>query len=105
LSENVLNSRYAAIHDIIYKYYRGAMDNLYDDEDKAREAMLGVLNALSQFVSENANTMIIQFFMQGKSDELINLFKKGSQDQRNRVIEILQRVDITNANKYKDALK
>ncbi len=105
LSENVLNSRYAAIHDIIYKYYRSAMDNLYDDEDKAREAMLGVLNALSQFVSDNSNTMIIQFFMQGKSDELINMFKKGSQDQRSRVVEILQRVDVTNATKYRDALK
>src|ERR1700712_1313047 len=89
LSENVLNSRYAAIHDIIYKYYRDGMDNLYDDDGKARDAMLGVLNALSQFVAENSNTMIIQFFMQGKSDELINMFKKGTQDQRSRVIDIL----------------
>lgn len=105
LSENVLNSRYSAIHEIIYKYYRSAMDIVYDDEAKARDEMLSVLNALSQFVAENSNTMIIQFFMQGKSDELINIFKKGTPDQRSRVVEILQKVDVIDASKYKDALK
>lgn len=105
LSENVLNSRYAPIHEIFYKYYRSSMDNLYDNEQQARDAMILVLNTLNQFVSENPSTMVIQFFMQGKTDELINMFKKAPQDQRIRVVEILQKVDVTNANRFKDELK
>jgi hypothetical protein len=105
LAENVINSRYAAMQDIYYDYYRTAMDKLYQDEKAARASMLEVLMQLDNFVSENPNKMITQFFLQGKASELINLFSKGTPQEKSKAVEVLSRIDISNANRYKDELK
>jgi hypothetical protein len=105
LAENVLNSRYAVMQDIYYNYYRTGMDQLYQDEKTARANMLEVLVQLDNFIAENPNKMISQFFLQGKASELINLFLKGTPQEKSKVVEILSRIDISNANRYKDELK
>lgn len=105
LVENMLNSRYTIMHDVYYNYYRLCMDKLYDDENAARAEMLNVLNLLNSFITDNPNKMISQFFFQGKSTELVKIFSKAPQQDKARASEILQRLDITNAAKYKDELK
>ena len=105
LAENILNSRYSVMHDVYYNYYRLSMDKLYDDEKSARTEMLNVLNMLDKFDTENPNTMIIQFFFQGKSTELIKVFSKAAPQDKARAADVLSRIDITNAGKYKDELK
>jgi hypothetical protein len=105
LAENLLNSKYTIIHDAIYDYYRLGMDKLYDEEANARIQMLNVLNILNNLNTENPNTMILQFFFQGKSQELINIFSKASPPDKARALEFLQKLDVPNAPKYKEALK
>ncbi len=105
LVENMLNSRYAIMHDVYYNYYRLGMDKLYEDENQARAEVLNVLNLLNSFNTDNPNKMINQFFFQGKSTELIKLFSKAPQQDKLRASELLQKMDVTNANKYKDELK
>jgi hypothetical protein len=105
LVENMLNSRYSIMHDIYYYYYRRAMDKLYEDENQARGEMINVLNLMDNFNTDNPNKMINQFFFQGKSTELIKLFSKAPQQDKARASELLQKTDLTNANKYKDELK
>lgn len=105
LVENMLNSRYAIMHDVYYNYYRLGMDKMYEDENQARAEMLNVLNLLNNFNTDNPNKMINQFFFQGKSTEFIKLFSKAPQQDKLRASELLQKMDVTNANKYKDELK
>ncbi len=105
LVENMMNSRYAIMHDVYYNYYRLGMDKLYEDETQARAEVMNVLNLLNNFNADNPNKMINQFFFQGKSTELIKLFSKAPQQDKARAAELLQKMDITNANKYKDELK
>ncbi len=105
LVENMMNSRYAIMHDIYYNYYRMAMDKLYEDDAGARTEMLNVLNLMNNFNTDNPNTMINQFFFQGKSKELIQLFSKALPQDKTRAKELLSRLDITNSNDYKEQLK
>ena len=105
LVENLLNSRYTIIHDAIYDYYRLGMDKLYDEEANARIQMLNVLNLLNNLNVDNPNTMILQFFFQGKTQELIKIFSKASPPDKSRALEFLQKLDVPNAPKYKEALK
>jgi hypothetical protein len=81
------------------------MDKLYEDENAARAELLNVLNLLNSFNIDNPNKMITQFFFQGKSTELIKIFSKASQQDKVRASEMLQKLDLTNAPKYKDELK
>ena len=105
LVENMQNSRYAIMHDIYYNYYRKAGDKLYEDGNAARAEMLNVLNLLSNFNADNINTMINQFFYQGKANELIKIFSKAPPQDKARASELLQKMDMTNAARYKDELK
>lgn len=105
LSENFTNTRYALFHDAIYQYYRKSLDQFYEKENESREEMMNVLNVLQIFVSNNPNTMMMQFFMQSKADELIEIMRGGTPDQKSRALDILQKIDITNANKYLEKLK
>ena len=105
LAENMLNSRYAIMHDIFYNYYRVSFDKMYEDENAARTEMLNVLNLLSSYNADNPNTMINQFFFQGKANELIKIFSKAPQQDKIRASELLQKMDLTNASRYKDELK
>jgi hypothetical protein len=105
LVENMMNSRYTIMHDVYYNYYRLGMDKLYEDENSARAEVMNVLNLLNNFINDNPNKMISQFFFQGKSTELIKIFAKAPQQDKARASEMLQRLDLTNASKYKDELK
>ncbi len=105
LNENLINTKFNIIHDVIYTYYRAGLDKLYENEIEARGNILQALIQLNAFNKENPNSMILQFFMQGKSNELIGIFKKGTPEEKLKAIEILSLLDIPNSNKYKEELK
>ena len=105
LAENLINSRYSLVHDAIYTYYRLGMDNLAENESKARQEVMSALNTLYTLHEDSPNIMIYQFYFQGKSDELISMLKKANPGERARAVETLQKIDVTNANKYKSELK
>jgi hypothetical protein len=105
LNENLINTRYNILHDVVYNYYRLGMDKMVDAEAEARVNVLQALSQLQVFNKENANTMFVQFFLQGKVQELTGVFKKGTPEQRQRAIEILSELDVINASRYKQDLK
>jgi len=105
LIENLTNSKYALVHDAYYSYYRTGMDQLYDKEADGRTAVLNALNMLNTVNTENPNTMIIQFFFQGRSGEVSKLFQKGAPDEKSRALDLLTKLDISNINKYKQDLQ
>ena len=105
LVDNMLNTRYAVINDIYYNYYRLGLDKFYDDQNIGRSEILNALNLLGVFNNDNPNTMINQFFFQGKSNELIRIFSKALPQDKAKAVELLSRLDLTNANSYKEVLK
>ena len=102
LSENLNNSRYALMHDAIYAYYRNGLDAFYQNEDEGRSGILNCLNFLNTLNTESPNSMVLQFFFQGKSNEMIKIFSKASPDMKKRASDLLVKLDITNASAYKD---
>lgn len=105
LAENLTNTRFNIVHDIIYSYYRSGLDQMYESEDQARKNTLQALNQLFAFNKENPNTMFVQFFMQGKFQELSGMFKKAAPPEKSKAIELLTALDIVQAEAYKLALK
>lgn len=105
LMENLTNNKYALIHEAMYNYYRKGLDNMYDNEQEARMAILDAITQFNTMNNDQQNSMIIPFFFQGKSTEIIRIFKKSPPDQKQKIQEIMSRLDITNANLYKQELK
>ncbi|MBS1599602.1 MAG: DUF4835 family protein [Bacteroidetes bacterium] len=105
LNENLTNARYTPVHDALYDYYRQGLDQMYDKENEGRTAILNTLNSLNTVNTENPNLMIIQFFFQGKANEISSIFKKGNPDEKSRALDFLTRLDVANINKYKQDLQ
>lgn len=105
LADNFNNSKFTLLHDTYYAYYRLGMDKMYEDENQGRQQILNSLNNLNTLNADNPNLFGVQFFFLGKNDELAKAFAKSPPQERVRASELLQRLDITNADKYKQALK
>ena len=105
LSENLQNSRYALLHDAVYTYYRQGMDQMIVREQDAREQVLNGLSMLHTIASETPHRMFMPFYFQGKTDEIIRLFKKGNIQEKARVVDLCSRIDISNSSKYREELK
>jgi hypothetical protein len=105
LTENLTNNRYALVHDGFYSYYRLGMDLLYENETAGRTAILNTIGQFNTLNNDIPNTMIVQFFFQGKATELIRIFKKGTPEEKQKAQEMLSRLDISNSNRYKQELR
>ena len=101
LAENLNNNRFALVHDAVYAYYRTGLDVFFENEDAARTGILSALNFLNTVNTENINSMIIPFFFQGKANELVRIFSKGTAEQKANAKELLAKLDITNLALYK----
>jgi len=102
LAENMNNNRFALVHDAVYAYYRNGLDLFFENEEAGRAGMLNALNYLNTVNTENLNSMIVPFLFQGKANELVKVFSKGSPEQRSRARELLTKMDITNISLYKE---
>ncbi|HET9825961.1 MAG TPA: DUF4835 family protein [Chitinophagaceae bacterium] len=102
LAENINNNRFALMHDALYAYYRTGLDHFYENEEAGRSGILNCLNSLNRINTENPNSMLIQFFFQGKSTEILKMFSKANADVKKRARDLLVKLDVTNANAYKD---
>ncbi len=105
LMENLTNNRYALIHDAFYSYYRLGLDFMYENEAAARTAIMNTISLLNTVNNDIPNSMIIPFFFQGKANEIVRVFKKAPPAEKKQAQEMLVRLDITNANLYKQELK
>ncbi|HEX7847960.1 MAG TPA: DUF4835 family protein [Chitinophagaceae bacterium] len=102
LAENLNNNRFALMHDALYAYYRSGLDVFYANEEDGRKGIMTCLNSLNSLNTENPNSMLLQFFFQGKSAELVKVFSRASNDMKSRARDILSKLDITNASSYKE---
>lgn len=102
LAENLNNNRFALMHDALYTYFRTGLDQFYEQEEEGRTGILNSLNYLETIQSENPGSMILQFFFQGRSTELIKIFSKADQETKDRAKALLVKLDVANMQAYKE---
>ena len=102
LIQGFTDSRFNLMHDVIYAYYRNGFDKFYENETEGRNGILSALSYLNTVNTENPGSMALQFFFQGKSNELVKIFSKAEKDTKTRAREFLVKLDLTNASAYKE---
>ncbi|MGV3658414.1 MAG: DUF4835 family protein [Chitinophagaceae bacterium] len=102
LIENFTDSRFNPIHDAIYSYYRTGLDQFYENEEEGRKGILTALTFLNGINQEQPNSMVLQFFFQGKSNELVKIFSRATPDVKQRARNLLTTLDITNTAAYNE---
>lgn len=105
IMENLTNSKYSKIHEIIYDYHRNGLDKMYENGDKGRNVITSSLEKLKKIFDENPGVMFVSLFLNAKSDELINLYAGSNGTEKQIVSNMLVQMDASNANNYKKIVK
>ena len=67
LAENLNNNRFTLMNDVLYSYYRSGLDLFSENEEAGRIGIMNSINYLNTINADNPNSMILQFFFQGKN--------------------------------------
>jgi hypothetical protein len=72
-----------------------------DDPSTGRAIILQSIEAVEEVNRTYPNSMIVQMFANAKGSEVIEIFKKGTSDEKTKVRSIMSKIDAPNANKYR----
>jgi hypothetical protein len=100
LVENTLQPVFKGIRDCLYEYSINGLDIMYEKADDGRAVVLKSLDLLKPVYSARPASYNMQQFFNAKTDELINIFKGGTPEEKTKVLETLMLVDPANTTKY-----
>jgi hypothetical protein len=99
--ENMLSPKFRTYRSAMYDYHRQGLDLMSEDPNTGRAVLVQSLEAISSVNRSYPNSMLIQMFANAKSSEVIEIFKKGTRDEKTKVRSIMSKIDSPNASKYR----
>ncbi len=102
IMENLLNPRVKPYRAAMYNYHRKGLDNFAADMDGSKGVIMQSLEEVEKVNTAYFNCMIVQMFANAKRDELIEMFKIAGRPQKERVTQIMTKIDPANSQKYRE---
>ncbi|HLF65968.1 MAG TPA: DUF4835 family protein [Saprospiraceae bacterium] len=100
LIENLLSPKVRPYREAMYQYHRYGLDMMHKDVVQSLQVMLRALTSTDQVRESYPTVMVTRMFVNAKSDEIMEIFKGADSATRNLVMQVMRRLDVTNANKY-----
>jgi hypothetical protein len=102
IMENLMNPRMKPYRAAMYNYHRKGLDMFTTDMDAAKGVILSALEEVEKANTAYFNAMIVQMFANAKRDELVEMFKVAGRPQKERVTQIMTKIDPANSPKYRE---
>ena len=104
-------NRYAVINNLMdeafkkyriyyYDYHRHGLDEMGNNVANGRARIAKDIQVLKEAYSARPATYIVNAFLDAKSEELINIFKEGTSEEKKQVYNILVAIDPTRQDEY-----
>lgn len=77
------------IRDLTYEYHREGLDEMALSPDKGRAKITSTLEIVQKVYTVAPMSVALSMFRDAKFDELVNVYTKGSQTEREKAVEIL----------------
>jgi hypothetical protein len=100
LIENTLQPVFKGIRDCMYDYCRNGLDRMHESQEEARAAILNSLDLLKPVYKARPASFNMQVFFNAKRDEIINIFKGATPEEKTKVMETLMTVDPAGTTRY-----
>ncbi len=100
LVENTLQPVFKGLRDCMYEYNKNGLDIMFDKTDEGRAAILKSLDLLMPVYKSRPASFNMQLFFNAKADELVNIFKGASPEEKTKIMELLSTLDPSRTNKY-----
>jgi hypothetical protein len=105
LTENLLNPQYRPIRESIYEYHRKGLDQMYDNVETGRNAIVESIKKLQQANRAKPGSFLLRLYLDAKRDEIIKVFSEGSPNTKTEVVNIMKEIDPSNGDKYSAILR
>ena len=92
------------LRQMMYDYHRLGLDEMAQNADRGRAKITESLNLLKEARDNKAMSALPQLFVEIKKDELINIYSKGTQNERDGVYELLMDISPSQSSDW-DKLK
>jgi hypothetical protein len=88
------------MHNVLYVYHRQGLDQMEKNMNVGRAAVLGALRELQKLNQRYPAKYITRVFITAKSNEIVDIFRKGNMAEKAELIRIMSEVDPANASDY-----
>ncbi|MCK9481913.1 MAG: DUF4835 family protein [Bacteroidia bacterium] len=100
LLDNLLSDRFKPLRSTIYQYHRKGLDIMYKDVVEGRKVIEESLKNIQELCRTQPNSMMVRNFFLVKHNEIIEIYKEATVAEKNRIIEMLKKMDVANAGEY-----
>lgn len=105
LISNIMDEAFKKYREFFYEYHRLGLDEMSQNSTNGRAKISNGISVLRDVYRARPSTVVVSSFMDAKSDELINIFKRGSEEEKKHVFEILTTISPTMTTRYEEILK
>ncbi len=97
---NIMDEAFKKYREYFYEYHRLGLDEMSINATNGRARIAGGMEALREAYRARPMSVLIALFLDAKNDEIINIFKQGTSEEKTKVIDILTTVNPSQANRY-----
>ena len=105
LINNIMDDAFKKYREYFYDYHRLGLDMMSDNVVNGRAKIAENIQVLREANRARPSAIVISSFLDAKSDELINIFKAGTAEEKAKVVEILTDVNPAAANRFEEINK
>jgi len=98
--ENLTNPRMKLFRRAFYEYHRQALDQFSKDAVSARATLSGILKDIGRANSNYPDTYFMKIFSFTKQQEILEIFKQGTPQEKQVLKEVMTQIDPANSNLY-----
>lgn len=102
--DNILNEVFSPLRTCNYSYHRKGIDGLHKDISTGRKQLYSSLSGLTKLSAVRPNSINLVGFIQAKRDEIKNLYLDADTKEKQRMVNLLKRIDPSNSSKYQEIL-
>lgn len=100
LINNLMDASFVPLRECYYNYHRKGLDLMVDNKEGGRQAIADAIQNLKKVHDIKPLSFNMQIFFNAKADEIINVFSGAFTDEKAKIVNTLNEIDPTNANKY-----
>ena len=105
LVENLLNPRMKSFRRAYYEYHRQCMDQFSKDAVGSRASLAAVLEDIGRSNLSYPDTYLIKMFTYLKNQEILEIFKQGTPQEKKKVYDAMIQMDPANTSSYEPMIK
>lgn len=103
--EQILHPNFDAYRTMLYNYHRKGLDIMANAPALGRKQIAEALISLEKVHGNVPTSMLLQTFFDAKNEEIINIFKPAQFDEKQKIGDLLKKIDPSRIRNYEAMLR